>query len=67
MGREAESDLLRAHEAILLLDVDVVDGEALLGPGLVTDAAVGTPHHPTLTTGHLQKSKYLVTESPFGS
>lgn len=26
------SDLLSAHEAIFLLDVDVVDGETLLSP-----------------------------------
>jgi len=50
------SDLLCAHEAVFLLDVDVVDGETLLGPGLVTHAAVGTPDHATLTPGHLQKT-----------
>lgn len=49
------SDLLSTHEAIFLLDVDVVDGKTLLGPWLVTDAAIRTPHHTTLTTSHLQK------------
>lgn len=51
------SDLLSTHEAIFLLDVNMVDGKTLLSPWLITNAAVRTPHHTTLTTSHLEKEK----------
>lgn len=47
------SDLLSTHEAIFLLEVNVVDGKTLLSAGLIMDAAIRTPHHTTLTTSHL--------------
>lgn len=51
------SDLFTTHEAVFLLEVDVVYGKTLLSPWLIADAAVRTPHHTTLTTSHLQKKK----------
>lgn len=45
--------LLSAHEALLLPEVHVVDGEALLGPGLEGHRPVGPGHHAALPAGHL--------------
>ena len=49
------TDLLCVHEAVLLLDVDVVDGVALLRPRLVAHRAVGAPNHATFAPRHLQE------------
>lgn len=55
--------LLSTHEAVLLLDVDVVNCGSLFSPRLVTDDSIGTSHHATLTTSHLQDQTPLTTRS----
>ena len=52
------SDLLSAHEAVFLLDVDVVNCVALFSPRLVSDTAIRPSHHTALTTRHLRKNTH---------
>lgn len=62
-----EAHLLSTHEAVLLLDVDVINRGPLFGPRLVADASIRTPHHTTLTASHLQDQEWMrkpLTKTP---
>ena len=50
----AAPHLLAAHEALLLPEVHVVDGQTLLCPRLEGHRPVGPGHHAAFPAGHLQ-------------
>lgn len=53
------SHLFSIHEAIFLFDVDLVDGVALLGAGLVPHAAVWLTHHSAFPSRHLNTHTHI--------